>query len=160
MFIRNFRLILDQNGSQKLTCGPPWDHLFGDIFRTSILGCILTAFWLPFGPLWLPFGSLSLPFGSFWLPFGSFWLHFGPFWLHFSIFSRHFPVSAPILVPFSIFALRFYIFPLKRYKFSFKIQFSTPRLAEHLQKNVGTFTEGALPLLTDPSHLARSGNLP
>ena len=143
----------------------PFLFLFRDPFRRSTFGCILVARWLPFGSLWLPFGPLWLPFGPFWLsfghfwiPFGPFWFHFGPLWLHFrpfwwhfARFSWHFPVLAPILAPFSTFALQSCIFPLNRYKFSFKIEFSTPRLAEPLQNNRRNLHRGSPFLCTASS---------
>ena len=72
---------------------------FRDLFRASILGCILVAPWLTFGSLLGPLGCLLAPFGSLLAPFGSrfahFWCplaHFWSPWAHFcspwrSIFS-------------------------------------------------------------------------
>ena len=56
--------------------GTPLGHLFGDLFRTSILGGLLVALGLHFGsilgPLLPPFGSLLAPFGTLWRSVGSF----------------------------------------------------------------------------------------
>ena len=48
---------------------PPFDPLFGDLFRTSIFDRILVVFLAPFGPPLAPVGSLLGPFDSLLAPF-------------------------------------------------------------------------------------------
>ena len=68
IFASIFRWIWDgfwtKDGTRLLAVDPPLKQLFRDLFRTSILGCILDAFGLPFGPLWLPLWVL--PFAPLW----------------------------------------------------------------------------------------------
>ena len=59
---------LSQNGIQKLLMVPPWRCFLATFFRTSMVGCILFAFGLPFGNVLGPLGSLLPPFGSVWAP--------------------------------------------------------------------------------------------
>ena len=72
-----------QNGSQKYQPGPQFLHIFYSLFRTSTLGGILVALWLPFGTLLAPFGSLLARFwpqwAHFWYAFGTICLLLAPF---------------------------------------------------------------------------------
>ena len=74
---------------ENLVTGETFWLPFRDLFRASILGCILVALWLHFGRFWFHFKPFSFHFGPFWLHFGPYWPHFGPFWLHFGRFGSH-----------------------------------------------------------------------
>ena len=106
----------------------------------------MAPFWTLLAPFWAllpPFSTLLAPFSSLFAPF---WTPLAPFWsllAAFCSFGSHFSYIFNFPTPI----LNFFI---KKYKISFKIKFSTPRLAEHLQKNVGTFTEGALHFAQHP----------
>ena len=96
-FFINFKRFWTPKGSQNppffnidLQKGDPGRVLritVGVLFRVSILGCILIAFWLPFAALFqhkklilahlAPFWSFLAPF---WSPFGSMLVHFVSFW--------------------------------------------------------------------------------
>ena len=88
-----------QKWTLQIWMRPPLEAPFGYLFRTSIFGCILVAFW----SLLAPFGCL---FGSIWFTFGSFWLLLAPFWLilaPFGTFWLHFGCLGAILVHFGPF---------------------------------------------------------
>ena len=70
--------------------GPPFFHLFRDLFRRSIFWCILVAPWLTFGSLLAPIGSLLAPVGSLLAPVGSLLAPFGSLLAHFWCPLAHF----------------------------------------------------------------------
>ena len=82
---------MDQKWLQKVSRESTKIDTFRDLFRTSILGCILVALWFTLGTLWAPIGSLLASFGSFWHPFGPLWLPFGTLWLPFGSLLVPFP---------------------------------------------------------------------
>ena len=84
IFASIFGCILDgkwlQNRAKEHRTWALKSPLFGPLFRTSILGCILVTFWLTFGSHWLPFGHFWLPFGSLGSLLAPFWLQWAHFW--------------------------------------------------------------------------------
>ena len=139
-----------ENGSQNGSKSIPGIHIFRDLFRRSTFGCILIAPWPPFRSLWLHFRPLWLPFGLLWAPFCAL---LAPFWTLLATFWTPLAPFYFLLEPFSSFGSHFgsifhfctpiLYFSSKRHKFSFKIEFSTPRLAIHLQNTQRNLHRGS-----------------